>query len=1123
MCFSTSAAIDDGAPSLGPSVMSATPTDSSFRMPTCPYPGLRPFLDHEASLLQGRTAQVDEVIRRLGETRFVAVVGGSGSGKSSLIRAGVVPRLRALALSEVGQYWVPIVFTPGTTVSQSGAQQSGAPTAGSSMKSTPITRLAWKVDKALRTDSDTASEVRRANIVSLMRLGSGFSRIVDAYTEDLPDEGADRSDARFLFVIDQFEEVFDFSNRKLPDAMHLVEALISHFTSPDPRVFIVITMRSERLAECAAYLELPEAINRSMYLLRRLNDVELRDAIVGPAKSYLRLCQRARAQGLPRDIEVEQEVVDELLADVSRIADDPDHLPLLQHMLARTWQVALERERRGPDSVPATLTLADLDSAAAPPGLEPPRSGLIRLARGDPEFNRLRASLDHWAQLEYEQPLPGQKRSEADRDALDSVLRRIGYRDPNNGLYFQDRLAVDDERLMGGVPDRAARLRMLLKRGFLDEVNYLHWDDEDERHQTVKVSHEAFIRGWQHFRRMVDEDAERFEEFLLLLRRCAAWDDKGRPDDAQLLLEPAELVRIDARQLPEVLADPRERAEWFRVVEISRDGKRLSQAEASVESFLDRSRALRNAEERAHHDAELSAERNRLGLLVVGGIAVVALTVTVVLWPVVSSVEGFSGARAQIERLGSDPGEGATLRQLGTLVHAGRGARDARHGVDFWYPWSRSPYVSWIPLIGTVGRLPDMTTSEPLVNGRLRQLLTSAIWPSGVRLEDVSPSHFTGGAHTAIRRDGVKCSTASDGATPVSPQPEGTLFIETLDSNRIGERALFIPTGSMSDEREAELALYAARARFVDGKLQDCLLGTKATSFPVRLMPRLLLDARLNYAAAAFSDAVTFYDLSWRTIHPDKPQEAGTRQRWVSTEAVARRTFDDEFGVVNPGGKPIEKSRLVRAVATWREPGGYGFWAGGHGWRALESGFQPVPDGASTVWQPLRHDGASHCLRLTDAIEFAAQPKYNSKVYVMGSRCVEVKRGQAPGYAVGTEQIFVNLYDALNMSVVARLGNNLPAPVASVEAYRGRPAALAQNEEWVVGAAAPYVGWIGVRRMVAGKAAIEAAPLTTEALLALAEKFCDLRIKAEKDFPPKVLPPEAERCRPTRRESAGRP
>src|SRR5262249_7727477 len=149
----------------------------------------------------------------------------------------------------------------------------------------------------------------------------------------------------FLFVIDQFEELFHPNNRASPDARTMVEAVIDHFFNPHERCFVVLTMRSEHLADCAGYLELPDAINKSSYLMRPLDAEERRDATVRRATSFLpRLPRRAappaRPRPLPRDVVFDAEVIDRLLVDVDAITADPDHLPLLQHALARTWEAA---------------------------------------------------------------------------------------------------------------------------------------------------------------------------------------------------------------------------------------------------------------------------------------------------------------------------------------------------------------------------------------------------------------------------------------------------------------------------------------------------------------------------------------------------------------------------------------------------------------------------------------------------------------------------------------------------------------------------------------------------------------------------------------------------------------
>src|SRR5688572_6846933 len=79
-----------------------------------PFPGLRPFEPHESSLFFGRDEQCDDLLTRLGRRRLVAVVGMSGSGKSSLVRAGLLPALDRGYLPTAGSSWHMAIFRPGS-------------------------------------------------------------------------------------------------------------------------------------------------------------------------------------------------------------------------------------------------------------------------------------------------------------------------------------------------------------------------------------------------------------------------------------------------------------------------------------------------------------------------------------------------------------------------------------------------------------------------------------------------------------------------------------------------------------------------------------------------------------------------------------------------------------------------------------------------------------------------------------------------------------------------------------------------------------------------------------------------------------------------------------------------
>src|SRR6476660_1239493 len=82
------------------------------RLRTNPFPGLRPFREDEEHLFFGRENQVDAMVNKLAETHFLAVIGTSGSGKSSLVNCGLRPALRRGQMARVGTRWCMVQFRP---------------------------------------------------------------------------------------------------------------------------------------------------------------------------------------------------------------------------------------------------------------------------------------------------------------------------------------------------------------------------------------------------------------------------------------------------------------------------------------------------------------------------------------------------------------------------------------------------------------------------------------------------------------------------------------------------------------------------------------------------------------------------------------------------------------------------------------------------------------------------------------------------------------------------------------------------------------------------------------------------------------------------------------------------
>lgn len=215
----------------------------------CPYPGLRPFREQEADLFFGREEQVEDMVARLESRSFLAVVGTSGCGKSSLVRAGLIPALREGLLSGAGSHWRTLVMRPG---GDPYARLTGA-----------LIESVGPVGGADATDAAfLESRIRR-----------GPSGLLDVLAED---RFADDSDC--LLLVDQFEEIFRYrkESRQADDAdafVNLLLACAKPSRAAQPRVrkiHVVITMRSDFIGDCAVFSGLPEAINDSQFLTPRL-------------------------------------------------------------------------------------------------------------------------------------------------------------------------------------------------------------------------------------------------------------------------------------------------------------------------------------------------------------------------------------------------------------------------------------------------------------------------------------------------------------------------------------------------------------------------------------------------------------------------------------------------------------------------------------------------------------------------------------------------------------------------------------------------------------------------------------------------------------------------------------
>jgi WD40 repeat protein len=269
------------------------PQAHSSRQADNPFPGLRPFDVQDSHLFFGREGQSDELLRRLSHCRFLAVSGISGSGKSSLVRAGLLPELHGGLAGKAGSSWRVCISRPGDD---------------------PIGNLA----RALANPEVTGRTTQQEETIVETVLRRGPRGLITAVREA-------RLNENLLVVVDQFEEIFRFESQDagappIEDAAGFVELLLESTANDDAPIYVVITLRSEFLGKCSRLRGLPEAINQSQYLVPRMTREERKRVLTGPV---------AVGGG-----DISARLVQRIL---NEWGEDPDRLPVVQHALMRTW------------------------------------------------------------------------------------------------------------------------------------------------------------------------------------------------------------------------------------------------------------------------------------------------------------------------------------------------------------------------------------------------------------------------------------------------------------------------------------------------------------------------------------------------------------------------------------------------------------------------------------------------------------------------------------------------------------------------------------------------------------------------------------------------------------------
>jgi len=259
-----------------------------------PFPGLRPFGPEESEYFFGRESESEEIAGKLLRNRFVAVTGASGSGKSSLVLCGLIPKIRHLSSKGKGT-WKVLAMKPGND---------------------PFGNLA---DSFIENFSNPElNEKSRTEVLKL--LNDNPDGIADVIRVLSP-----AKNAKTLIFIDQFEELFRYGSPETgrgtgTDTSGFIDLLTNAINNDNPDIYLVVALRSDLSAECSHYRSFTNLVNNSNYLVSRMDRENFREAIVGPIKIA--------------GADIDNDLVELLINEVN---ENTDQLPVLQHALMRTW------------------------------------------------------------------------------------------------------------------------------------------------------------------------------------------------------------------------------------------------------------------------------------------------------------------------------------------------------------------------------------------------------------------------------------------------------------------------------------------------------------------------------------------------------------------------------------------------------------------------------------------------------------------------------------------------------------------------------------------------------------------------------------------------------------------
>ncbi|WP_392482129.1 hypothetical protein [Nostoc sp. C110] len=431
-----------------------------------------PVNESDPKYFYGRTVLTDSLLENIRQGNFLAVVGASGSGKSSVVKAGLLHQLKLGKRLGGSDQWAIKIFCPGEhplkSLARVFAHHITPPQVQDAQTQTdkPKSELE-KTEELLNKGTSGLTQLVQATLQSL-----GIPHELEPDTNTLPLQN--QVSQRLILVIDQFEEVFTLCQDE-NERQEFFECLLGALNGS--LLTVVMTMRADFFGKCAEqeYAGLAQKIQENLVTVTPMNKKELTEAITQPAYQV--------------GLEVQRELVEQMLADV----EGPGSLPLLQYTLTELWR---KREVN-------RITLA--------------------------EYSRLggvKGTLQKRADEVYDALDSKEEQLTAKRIFIELTQLGEGTEDTRRQVFKTDLVNPQQSA------EVVEQVLMKLTDARLVVTSQLQARGESQKTVTVvDVAHEALIRHWSRLRAWVSENRAAIRVERKIEAASEEWESKNKSKD----------------------------------------------------------------------------------------------------------------------------------------------------------------------------------------------------------------------------------------------------------------------------------------------------------------------------------------------------------------------------------------------------------------------------------------------------------------------------------------------------------------------------------------------------------------------------------------------------------------